>query len=280
MWDIACARRDVLRLLAGCAAIGAKFDVASAQPPGRGKPALRGKSQLRYRPVIVLDPGHGGIDPGAIGPDGVYEKNIVYPTVQYLARQLVATHRFRVALTRGPDEFVPLRERVVRARALHADLFLAIHADALPDPAMHGLSVFTLSAKASDREAAALAESENKDVVEGVRLSREPREVGDILIALVRRQTDNASIAFAHDVVTALKDDLVLLENPQRSADFAVLTAPDIPSALVELGCLSNPSEERLLRQPGYQRQLARGLARAIEAYFATTRPGTTAHQS
>jgi N-acetylmuramoyl-L-alanine amidase len=273
MWDIACARRDVLRLLAGCGAIGARFDAASAQPPGRGKPALRGKSPLRYRPMIVLDPGHGGIDPGAIGPDGVYERNIVYPTAQYLAVQLVATHRFRVALTRSPDEFVPLRERVVRARALRADLFLAIHADALPDPAMHGLSVFTLSAKASDREAAALAESENKDVVEGVRLSREPREVEDILIALARRQTDNASIAFARDVVTALRGDVVLLENPQRSADFAVLTAPDIPSALVELGCLSNPSEERRLRQPGYQRQLARGLARAIEAYFATTRP-------
>jgi len=280
MWDIACARRDVLRLLAGCAAIGARFDAALAQPPGRGKPALRGKSPLRYRPVIVLDPGHGGIDPGAIGPDGVYEKNIVYPTVQYLAGQLAATHRFRVALTRGPDEFVPLRERVVRARALHADLFLAIHADALPNPAMHGLSVFTLSAKASDREAAAVAESENKDIVDGVRLSREPREVGDVLIDLARRQTDNLSIAFARDVVTALGRDVVLLDNPQRSADFAVLTAPDIPSALVELGCLSNPSEERRLRQPGYQQLLARSLARAIEAYFAATRPGTTAHQS
>jgi N-acetylmuramoyl-L-alanine amidase len=273
MRDIACARRDVLRLLAGCAAIGWRLGAALAQPPGRGKPALRAKPPVRYRPMIVLDPGHGGIDPGAIGPDGVYEKNIVYPTARYVARLLLATRFFRVALTRGPNEFVPLRERVARARAMHADLFLAIHADALPTPAMHGLSVFTLSAKASDREAAMIAESENKDVVDGIPLSREPREVGDVLIDLARRQTDNSSIEFARDVVMALGREVALLDNPQRSADFAVLTAPDIPSALVELGCLSNPSEERRLRQPAYQQQLARGLARAIEAYFANRRP-------
>jgi len=268
MRDIACARRTVLRLLASCTVIGWRFGAASAQPPGREKPTLRGKARPQYRPMIVLDPGHGGIDPGAIGPSGVYEKNIVYPTARDLARDLIVTRRFRVALTRGPDEFVPLRERVARARALHADLFLAIHADALPDPAMHGLSVFTLSAQASDREAAALADSENRDVVDGVRLSREPREVGDILIDLARRQTDNSSIELAREVVTALGREVMLLDNPQRSADFAVLTAPDIPSALVELGCLSNPAEERLLREPGYQQRLARGLAHAIEAYF------------
>lgn len=273
MRDIACARRTVLRLLAGCAAIGWRFGPALAQPPGREKPTLRGRLPPRYRPMIVLDPGHGGIDPGAIGPDGVFEKNIVYPTARYLARDLIATRRFRVALTRGPDEFVPLRERVARARALHADLFLAIHADALPNPAMHGLSVFTLSAKASDREAAALADSENRDVVDGVRLSREPREVGDILIDLARRQTDNLSIELARAVVTALGREVGLLDNPQRSADFAVLTAPDIPSALVELGCLSNPAEERRLQQPAYQQRLARGLAHAIEAYFANRDP-------
>jgi N-acetylmuramoyl-L-alanine amidase len=274
MRELACTRRGLLRLLAGCAACDMRFAAAVAQPPGQRKPPLRGKPPLRYRPMIVIDPGHGGIDPGAIGPDGVYEKSIVYPTARYLAGQLAAMRRFRVALTRGPDEFVRLRERVARARALHADLFLAIHADALPDPTRHGLSVFTLSAKASDREAAALAESENKDVVEGMRLSREPREIGAILIDLVRRQTDNASIAFARELVTALGHNVALLDNPQRSADFAVLTAPDIPSALVELGCLSNPSEERLLRQPAYQQRLARGLAQAIEAYFAIPRAG------
>ena len=138
---------------------------------------------------------------------------------------------------------------------------------------MHGLSVFTLSAKASDREAAALAESENQDVVSGVRLSREPREVGDVLIDLERRQTDNSSLKFARDLVTALGREVPLLENPQRSADFAVLTAPDIPSALVELGCLSNPAEEQQLQKAAYQQRLARGLARGIEGYFSTRRP-------
>ncbi len=268
MPDLACARRAVLRGLAGCAAIGWGAEAVLAQPPGRGKP------RLRYQPVIVLDPGHGGIDPGAIGAGGVFERDIVFATAMALSRQLLVTRRFRVALTRGLDEFVPLRERVARARALHADLFLSIHADALPNAAMRGLSVFTLSATASDREAAALADSENRDAVGGVRLSREPREVGDILIDLARRRTDNLSIDFARDVVAALGHEVVLLDNPQRSADFAVLTAADTPSALVELGCLSNPAEEHLLRQPAYQQRLARGLAHAIEAYFTTHRPG------
>lgn len=269
MRNIACTRRGLLRLLAGCAAIEWGFDAASAQPPGRTT-----LSRPRYLPVIVIDPGHGGIDPGAIGPGGVFEKNIVYPTARYLALQLLGTRRFRVALTRGPDEFVALRERVARARARHADLFLAIHADALPNQAMRGLSVFTLSAKASDREAAALAESENRDVVDRVKLSREPREVGDVLIDLERRQTDNSSLKLARDLVTALGREVALLENPQRSADFAVLTAPDIPSALVELGCLSNPAEEKLLQKAAYQQRLARGLARGIEAYFSMRLPG------
>ena len=169
---------------------------------------------------------------------------------------------------------MPLRERVAKARVLRADLFLSLHADALPNVAMRGLSVFTLSATASDREAAVLADSENRDVVAGVRLSRQPREVGYILIDLARRQTDNLSLELAHEVVAALGRAVILLENPQRSAGFVVLTAPDIPSALVELGCLSNPVEERLLQQPLYQRRLARGLAQAVAAYFKSQAMG------
>lgn len=177
-------------------------------------------------------------------------------------------------LTRREDEFVPLRERVSRARAAHGDLFLSIHADALPNTALRGLSVFTLSAKASDREAAELATSENREIVDGVDLSHQPDLVSDVLIDLARRQTDNLSLALARDVVTVLGHAVALLENPQRSADFAVLTAPDIPSALVELGCLSNPAEERLLQQRAYQQRLARALALAIEEYFSTHPPG------
>ena len=126
-----------------------------------------------------------------------------------------------------------------------------------------------MSAQASDREAAALAVSENRaDLVGGINLSRQSREVGNILMELTRRQTSNLSIALARNIVDQLAREVVLLDHPQRSADFAVLTAPDIPSALVELGCLSNLREERLLQQRGYQQKLARGLVRAVEAYF------------
>lgn len=262
------SRRGMLRVLAGCAVSEFAVGAASAQPAGRG-PLRR-----RYLPMVVIDPGHGGIDPGAVGAGGVYEKYIAFAIATDLAQLLSGTRRFRVALTRGPDEYVPLRERVARARALHADLLLSLHADALPDLAKRGLSVFTLSATASDREAAALADSENRDVVAGVRLSRQPREVGYVLIDLARRQTDNFSLELAHHVVATLGRDVKLLENPQRSAGFVVLTAPDIPSVLIELGCLSNPIEERLLQQPHYQQRLARGLARAVETYFKSQAVG------
>jgi len=225
---------------------------------------------VRRVPTVVIDPGHGGVDPGAISPEGVHEKDIVLETAMEFARALTARRNYRVVLTRSTDEFLPLRERVDRARAWKADLFLSIHADALPDTEMCGLSVFTLSAQASDREAAALASSENlADLVGGVKLSRQPRDVGNILLDLTRRQTGNLSITLARKLVDQLGRDVVLLERPQRSADFAVLTAPDIPSALVELGCLSNPAEERLLQQRAYQQKIARGFVRAVESFFA-----------
>jgi N-acetylmuramoyl-L-alanine amidase len=217
--------------------------------------------------VIVVDPGHGGIDPGAIGPGGIYEKTITLATAWQLAWLLAASGRFRVVMTRSGDQFVPLPQRVAIARAARADLFLSIHADALPQAAMRGLSVFTLSSEASDREAAALAASENRDI--GTELGREPSLVRNVLFELARQQTMNASMRFAHDIVGALGHEVRLLDHPIRSADFVVLTAPDIPSVLVELGCLSNPREERLLQQPDYRQKLARGLARAITAYIA-----------
>jgi len=138
----------MLRLLAFGAAVGSVFEGAVAQPAGRGAPPLR------RLPTVVIDPGHGGVDPGAISPNGGYEKDIVLATAWQFARQLAATHRYRVVLTRSTDEFIPLHDRVARARAWKADLFLSIHADALPDREIRGLSVFTLSAQASDREAA------------------------------------------------------------------------------------------------------------------------------
>jgi len=230
-----------------------------------------GRAQATRRlPIIAIDPGHGGIDPGAISPTGLYEKDITLDTALSVARLVNATGRFGAVLTRHGDVYVSLRERIVRARAHHADLLLSIHVDTLPDSALRGLSVYTLSAAASDREAAALAARENRDnFIPGLKLSRRPVEIGDILADLARRRTSNRSLAFAHLLVEQMARVVPLLERPQRAAGFTVLTAPDIPSVLVELGCLSNADDGRLLEQDAYRVRLARGLLDAIEAYFA-----------
>ena len=265
----AIARRAFCGLAAGAvvAAVGCG-SLHAAQSPSHRKP----HPSQRPKPlrVIAVDPGHGGVDPGAISPRGIYEKSITLASARELARQLEATGRYRAVLTGSRDVFVPLRERVARARRSHADLLMSIHADALPDRDLRGLSVYTLSDRASDRETAALAERENRDdFVAGLKLSRQPREIGAILLDLARRQTNNRSLALAGSVVGELGRAVPLLDKPHRSAGFVVLTAPDVPSALVELGCLSNRDEERLLPQPAYQQRLAKALLRAIDDYFA-----------
>ncbi len=227
---------------------------AVAKPPDKAKHPRRPSAKPAR--IVAIDPGHGGVDPGAISPHGLYEKDVVLTTARELARQLDATGRFRTVLTRHGDIFVPLRERVAHARTEHAELFVSIHADALPDSELRGLSVYTLSDQASDRETAALAARENNDIA-------------PILLDMVRRQTNNRSLALAHAIVRELGHAVPLLEKPHRAAGFAVLTAPDVPSVLVELGCLSNPVDERLLGQRAYQQSLARGLLRAIEDFFA-----------
>jgi N-acetylmuramoyl-L-alanine amidase len=265
MRDTVIARRALLALAASLAAgrWGAVFGAA------RNKSHELASTRKLPR-VIALDPGHGGVDPGAISPHGIFEKNITLAAARGLARQLEATGHYRAVLTRNSDVFVPLRERVMRARLRHAELFLSIHADALPDHELRGLSVYTLSDRASDRATAALAARENReDFPVSVKRSHQPREIGAILLDLIRRQTNNRSLVLARGVVSELGRAVTLLDKPHRSAGFVVLTAPDIPSALVELGCLSNPAEERLLTQPGYQRRLAQGLVRAIDDYFA-----------
>jgi N-acetylmuramoyl-L-alanine amidase len=237
----------------------------AVKTPPAAKPTAR-------RRTVVLDPGHGGIDPGAIGLSGVYEKDLALDAARLVARQLEASKRYRVVLTRTSDEFVALQDRVARARAADGDLFLSIHADALPDPGMRGASVFTLSEKASDKEAAALAARENKvDLIAGIDLSRHAPEVSSILIDLARRQTNNQSIRLARRLVNDLGQDVRMLNNSHRSAGFAVLKAPDIPSALVEMGCLSNRQEEHALRLPSYRQKVAIGIARSINDYFDST---------
>ncbi len=224
----------------------------------------------KEKPLIVLDPGHGGKDPGAIGVSGVYEKHLTLAMVKQLRALLEKTGRYRVKLTREKDVFISLYARRRFARSANADLFISIHADSINKPKTRGLSVYTLSEKASDKEAEKLAESENKvDLIAGIDLSGETQEVTDILIDLARRETNNHSSFFAEKLMDEIRTEIRVLPNSHRFAGFAVLKSPDVPSVLMEMGYLSNKEEERLLRQPAYREKLAKATVRAIDSYFA-----------
>lgn len=219
--------------------------------------------------IIVLDPGHGGQDPGAIGCSGVYEKNITLAMAKELKKILDKDGRYKVYLTRNRDVFIPLRERVRIARRYKADLFLSIHADSARNKNAKGLSVYTLSETASDKEAAALAERENKaDVIAGMDFAEHSREVSDVLINLAQRETMNRSSEFANIMVQKMRKSVKLLDNTHRFAGFAVLKAPDVPAVLLEMGYLSNRTEEKLLRQSSYRQKLAKSTGIAIDEYF------------
>jgi len=221
-------------------------------------------------PLVMLDPGHGGRDPGAIGVSGTHEKRITLATALELRRQLLATKRYRVMLTRDRDVFVGLQERVTTARRRGAALFVSLHADALPDPSVRGASVYTLNETASDRQTAALAQRENAaDRVGTPNVRGTSPEVARILISLVQQETRVGSTRMARSVVQALGREVPLLPNPARHAGFMVLKAADIPSVLVELGFMSNRADEAALRKPAHRAVLARALVRAVNGYFA-----------
>ncbi len=228
--------------------------------------AAPAKPVAKPRPkLIALDPGHGGTDPGALGANGVQEKNVVITVARELQAQLQAGGRYRVMLTRASDTYVALRERVAKAEQAKADLFLSIHADSHPDPDVRGASIYTLSEEASDREAAALASREN-----GGPSVQASGTVARTLVAMAQRGTGNDSRRFADTVVTTFgKSGVRLLPRSHREAGFAVLTSPDIPAALVELGYLSNPQDSKLLTVRQHQLALARALRASIDAHFA-----------
>ncbi len=224
----------------------------------------------RSKPVIVIDPGHGGIDPGTIGKNKTVEKRLVLEYAKAIKAKLQKTNRYKVVLTREDDRFIILRNRVAIARKAKADLFISVHADSAPEHFARGLSVYTLSEKASDQEAAALAARENTaDVLAGMDLSNEREDVADILISLAQRETNNYSATLADLLVISMEDRVPLLPNPHRFAGFAVLKAPDIPSVLVETGFLSNVSEEKQLKSKAYQDKVASGVVAGVDAYFA-----------
>ena len=221
-------------------------------------------------PLIVLDAGHGGQDPGALGVNGVHEKDITLAMARELRRQLLATGRYRVVMTRDKDVFLPLRDRAAVARAQDAHLFISLHADSISSKKVRGLSVYTLSDRASDKEAEMLAQRENKaDAVGGLNLQAQSAEVANILISLSQREKMNQSRRFASLVVSSLDKKIAILPSPLRSAGFGVLTAPDVPSVLVEMGYLSHATDASLLTSATHRSRMAASLLRAVDGYFS-----------
>ncbi|MFO0987721.1 MAG: N-acetylmuramoyl-L-alanine amidase [Alphaproteobacteria bacterium] len=245
-----------------------------------GDEARAGQRARRDSPLVVIDPGHGGIDPGATGKNGTSEKDIVLLVAKELRDRIWNSGKYRVLMTRGADYYIALRQRFEIARSAGADIFISLHADSSPVRASRGLSVYTLSAQASDEEAAALARRENRaDLVAGVDISRNDTRVAGILIDLAQRQSLHNAHRLAGAIVAALEGRVELVPKPLRSAGFAVLKAPDVASVLIEMGHLSNPKEEHQLRDPAYRAKLAEGLMKGIDRYFAAKGKGAPARR-
>ena len=225
----------------------------------------------RARKLVVIDPGHGGIDPGAVGLNGTKEKDVVLGFALSLRDQLRKSGQYDVEMTRTSDTFVSLRDRVRVARKKKADLFIAIHADTVRGQQARGATIYTLSEKASDAEAEALAHKENRaDIIGGLNLGAESEEVTDILIDLVQRESKSHSMVFARKALGEMKTVTDFTGKPLRSAGFVVLKAPDVPSVLVELGYLSSRHDEAQLSAPAWRNKVASAMTRAIGKYFAT----------
>ena len=233
-------------------------------PPQNAKPE-------DSRPVIVLDPGHGGIDNGTVASSGENEKDIVLAFAKALRERIEKSGKYRVVMTRGDDTFIPLAERVKFARDHTASLFVSIHADALPkrEGDAQGATIYTLSERASDAEAERLAESENKaDAIAGIDLTEEPTEVADILIDLTQRETRAFSSRFAKTLAHEMKTVARMHKHPLKSAGFRVLKAHDVPSVLIELGYVSNKGDLHNLVSEGWREKMAGSVATAIDAFF------------
>jgi N-acetylmuramoyl-L-alanine amidase len=224
------------------------------------------------RKVVIIDPGHGGLDSGTNGVNGLLEKDVVLDAGLRLARTLEKSGSYIVHLTRDSDIYVPLSERVGIARSWHADLFISLHADSNPDSSVSGLSIYTLSSSASDREAAALARKENQsDVIAGVDLGGENSQVAPILIDLAQRDTLNRSSRFALTALDRLSNTTDILgRDPHRSAGFVVLKAPDVPAVLIELGYLSNARDAARMATASWRDGVANAIAAAVERQFST----------
>ncbi len=244
-------------------------------PIGKPKPALplpaiEGSDNPKL-PLVVIDAGHGGHDPGAISPhSGTREKDVTLALAKAIRDDLVAGGRVRVALTRSDDRFLVLEERYGIARRLKADLFLSVHADAAPNEQANGASIYTLSEVASDREAARLAARENKaNIINGVDLGAHGSEVSSILLDLTQRETMNTASDFARLLQREASDEVTFRTTARRFASFVVLKAPDTPSVLFETGFLSNKDDAEFLSSKAGQQKIARGVRDAVQIHFA-----------
>lgn len=253
----------------------AEFQAAVKQSRGLSagaEPKLSAPSEpvSGHKPVVVLDPGHGGVDSGAIGEGGVFEKDVVLAFANELKADLERRGDVEVRMTRDDDSFLSLRQRVEVARGYGADLFVSIHADSAPQHYVRGATVYTLSERPSDAQAAAIAARENRsDILAGIEADEATDEVTDILIDLARRETKVFSHHFAEDVIEQLGTAVRLHKNPHRSARFRVLKAHDIPSVLIELGYLSNKHDEQLLTDPEWRERASDALTGAVTLFFA-----------
>ena len=250
------------------------LNVDNVQQLSAAAPPPRAPQQTKQKPLIIIDPGHGGVDPGAIGANGVYEKNVALALSKELKKQLEASGKYRVKMTRNDDTFIKLSNRVKYARKHQGDLFISIHADSLRDSKVSGASVYTLSEKASDAQTAKLAARENKaDLIAGIELKVEDEAVMDILIDIARRDTQNQSKFFANTLVDDFEaSSIKTLRRPHRYANFAVLKAPEIPSVLVEAGFMSNKKEANKLNTSAHRKKIARALKQGIDTYFKTVK--------
>lgn len=244
------------------------IDLAATGPPVTA-PAVQwtraSAAPVHARKVIVIDAGHGGKDPGALG-DHAREKDVTLAAAKALKRRLERDGRYVVVLTRTGDEFVPLEDRVQIARRVDADLFISLHADAGSDPGVRGATVYTLSEKGSDRVARKVID--RNDWFINVSLPSHDRTVNEILLDLTQRATKNESTSFADTLVSRVSEQTVMLQRSHRDAGYVVLLAPDVPAVLLEMGFITNPEDAGLLRDAGRRAQLMDAVGDAIDDYF------------
>lgn len=242
---------------------------AAAADPAPAQARSAPPEPTDQRPLIMVDAGHGGTDPGAIAVGGVFEKDIVFGFAQALVEKLEAAGRYRVRMTRDRDVFVPLADRVRLAREAKADLFVSIHADSISAAQVRGATIYTNAEKATDAESAKLAERENRaDAAAGADAAEAPPDIADILQELTLRETRGFSSGFARTLMGQLAPVIEMSAKPHREARFVVLRSPDVPSVLVELGYLSSKRDLEMLQSPEWRAGVTGSMAKAIDLFF------------